>query len=294
MGKQLDRASLVAVADAFMDALAARRPQRLTLSSRMRYTENGVDLALDDGLWASCQGRVPDYGIVVADVLRQEVAQLAMVREAGDTALVGTRLRIERGAAIGEIETIVARRGTGFLQHPDAPWPLRPAFAQPLPDAERVSRADMLDAADGYFRGLEQATDQVTNFHPDAHRIENGNPMTNNPDAENPVLRMGPKAQFATGFSVLISALRERRYLVDEETGVVCAMLFFDHGRHAGALRLADGTERTPPPPFNRPFSFQTFECFKVWGGALREIEAVLAPCPYGMRSGWVRRGAIV
>jgi hypothetical protein len=294
MTSTLDRAALIRIADDFMDALGARKPQRLTLSSAVRYTENGVDLALDDGLWASCQGRDGDYKLFVADVARQEVAQFGRLHEAGDTALVATRLRIEGGIAISEIETIVARRGTSFLQHPDGPMTVRPAFGEALPAEARVSRADMLEAADGYFRGLEQATDQVTNFHADAHRIENGNLMTNNPDAENPVMRMTPKAQFATGFSRLISALRERRYLVDEETGVACAMLFFDHGRYAGGLRMADGSEQTPPPPFNRPFSFQTFECFKVWGGALREIEAILATCPYGMPSGWVRSGAIL
>jgi len=285
MTTNLDRAGLLALGESYLAALTARKPARLTLAHRFRYTENGQDLALGDGLWASCDSEDATGLIAVCDLARQEMIQIARIREAGDRSLVGTRLRFD-GTAICEMETIVARQQGGFLSPPED-WPHRPIFGEAIPDEARADRATMLEAADSYFVGLEQNTDALTNFHPDAHRIENGNIMTSNPDHENPIMRMGPKAQFATGFSAIVTGLRERRFLVDEETGVVCAMLFFDHLLGHREIRRRDGELMKPRAPFNRPFSFQTFECFKVWGGALREIEAVIAACPYGMKSGW-------
>ncbi len=286
MNDILDRTGLASLGAAYLAALTAGAPTQLNVTDHVRYTENGQDLLLGDGLWTSCDRIAATHSIAICDVARQEMIQIARIREAGDRAFVGTRLKFD-GAAISEIETIVARQQGGFLSPPDD-WPYRPIFNEALPADERVSRAAMHDAADGYFVGLEQNSDAPVRFHPEAHRIENGNLMTNNPDAENPVLRMGPKAQFATGFSAIITALRERRYLVDEETGVVCAMLFFDHLLGHREIRRKDGALMQPRAPFNRPFSFQTFECFKIWGGFLREIEAVIAACPYGMKSGWV------
>jgi hypothetical protein len=39
--------------------------------------------------------------------------------------------------------------------------------------------------------------------------------------------------------------------------------------------------------PFDEPFSFQICELFKVRNGKLLRIEALVAPVPYGMPTGW-------
>ncbi len=62
----------------------------------------------------------------------------------------------------------------------------------------------------------------------------------------------------------MVTRVRDRRYLVDEEKQMVFAATFFDH---SGVLRkdtLVDGTTRTIGAPFDRPFTFLIFELFKV------------------------------
>ncbi len=110
---------------------------------------------------------------------------------------------------------------------------------------------------------------------------------TSNPKMGNAISAMNCQEQFHTGFSKFITRLRDRRFLVDEQTGIVFAQLFFDHAGTVKSVPLADGTTMQVPPPFNRPYSFELFEMFKIYGGRIREIEAVLDSVPYGMRSGW-------
>ena len=53
---------------------------------------------------------------------------------------------------------------------------------------------------------------------------------SNNPDAKEVAIPgMDCKAQFDTGFSVIVTDIRERRFLADPVTGFSFAMGYFDH-----------------------------------------------------------------
>jgi len=99
---------------------------------------------------------------------------------------------------------------------------------------------------------------------------------------------MDCKAQFDTGFSVIVTDIRERRFeVVDPVTGLAFGWGYFDHN---GSRDNFDG----PPEPgtnltnaFRQPFSFYIAEVFKVINGDIRQIEAVLTTVPYQMESGW-------
>ncbi|MBN2320578.1 MAG: hypothetical protein JXR49_15980 [Acidobacteria bacterium] len=97
----------------------------------------------------------------------------------------------------------------------------------------------------------------------------------NNPDAaEGAIAEMGCKAQFDTGFSVIVTDIRERRFIADPVTGLSFAMCYFDHD---GAVNEG----------LTQPYSFIIGEIFKIVDGRIRQIEAVLMTVPYGMESGW-------
>lgn len=99
---------------------------------------------------------------------------------------------------------------------------------------------------------------------------------------------MDCKAQFDTGFSVIVTDIRERRFeVVDPVTGLAFGWGYFDHN---GSPENFDG----PPAEgndmanaFRQPFSFYIAEIFKVVDGKIRQIEAVLTTVPYQMESGW-------
>jgi hypothetical protein len=280
-----DRACLRQVGETYLAALAAKDIKRLPLAPRVRFTENGSELALGDGLWGTVEGLL-DYRFFVVDQTSGNVGIFSAVRESGQRALLGVRIKAPDGR-ISEIETLVARRdpGSGFKETKELI--VRPRLTETLPKDRRVSRAQTIAAADSYFVGLDKATDQGVAFAPDCIRHENGTQLTSNPSLGIDIAKLNCKQQFATGFSEFITGLRDRRWIVDDETGVAMSVLFFDHAGTVKKVALKDGTTMEVPYPFNRPYSFELFEAFKIDGGQIHEVEAILTSVPYGMSSGW-------
>jgi hypothetical protein len=61
-----DRACLEGIAEKYLAAMAAHDPARAPIARNTRYTENGVDLPMPDGLWRTAGGIGP-YRLFVAD-----------------------------------------------------------------------------------------------------------------------------------------------------------------------------------------------------------------------------------
>lgn len=284
-GAPCDRACLDGLVDQYFAALVAHNPSRLPLAKSVKYTENGQMLKLGDGMWGPA-GSHGDYRLTFADPEAGQVGCLTVVEENGHPAVVGLRLKVEN-QRISEIEAIVARKAhdawvkpEGLIDHPI----LREALAP----SEQRPRQEMIAITNSYFEGLEQATDKLTPFDPNCTRVENGNITANNPAGPSPIHRMTAGEQFATGFSKFITHIRERRFpVVDEERGLVFAIIFFDHAGTVKTVTLGNGTTFTVPPPYDTPYTFLIGELFKIKDGKICRIEAVLLPVPYGMRSGW-------
>ncbi len=100
---------------------------------------------------------------------------------------------------------------------------------------------------------------------------------------------LGCKDQFDTGFSVIVTDIRERRFeVVDRTRGLAFGWGYFDHdGTPQKFSRTLDHQLVDVPPMFRQPFSFYIAEVFKVMDGKIRQIEAVLAQVPYQMESTW-------
>ncbi len=294
IGAECDQECLVDMMDQYFNALVAHDSGQLTLSNDIKYTENGVTLALSDGLWNTVQAR-PSYRFDIADPVNGEVAALAIINENGNQNNMSVRLRVEN-RRITEIENLVVRNismgGGGdagafvSVQRTE----VLPIFLRVEPEDTRVPRHKLQEAADRYFRGIEsEVTADATPFHPDCQRMENNSWTANSPDGgSNAMAKLDCAAQFDTGFQTIVTNIRARRFpVIDEERQLVYALGFFDHSGTVPAYAEPGGEQRAANGAFAQPFSFIIAEVFKLEDGQIRQVEAVLTTVPYGMPSGW-------
>jgi hypothetical protein len=297
-----DRGCLEGFVDRYLDALVRHDPRAVPIAATARYTENGQGLVVGDGLWRSVKAK-GQYRLVVSDIDAQQVAFIGTLEEhnadptLGTPALVALRLKIA-GNEITEIEQFIARNADA-AQRVEALGRPHPLFAQPIPQAERMARADLVATADKYFTGMQQNDGKGDYpFAPDCNRIENGMQTTNRPTpagetrpapatATSYSAQWSCREQFESGLLHFVTRIRDRRYVaVDEERGLVFAFVFFDH--QAGDTRnftTPNGRKVTAGPA--QPWTWYIAELFKVEKGQLRQIEAALERVPYGMTSGW-------
>ncbi len=296
--RNCDRQCLVGVMDAYLAAAKAHDASTLPLHVSVKYTENGQRLNIGDGLWRTfTQG--PLYRLDVVDEEAGQIAMLGILEENGNRNFFSTRIAVEenarmgRGLEITEIENLVVRNVQGGRPATMA-MDRTAQFNQTVPEGQRLDRGELIRIADSYFTGLD--TDESGEFVPFAdtcRRIENGGIMANAPNpaevapGSGAMQRMGCKAQFDTGFSVIVTDIRERRFpVVDREKGLVYALGFFDHDGAVGQYNNASGPAEVTGP-LRQPFSFMIAEVFQVRDARIDQIEAVLTTVPYKMESGW-------
>jgi len=280
------------------NVLAALASRQTTPLAGARYTENGIELPVGEGLWATADAIGP-YRHAFRDEATGQAAAFVTVTEGSTRSILALRVKAQ-GERVSEIEAVVARPplfgGVGGFGDgpaeldasggPDARW-----FDDPGP---RASREDLRRVADAYFTGLERNDGHGDYpFADDCIRIENGFRTTNVPPTggprETPYIEafraLGAKQQFETGFFRFVTRIRERRFpVIDEPRGVVFAFAFFDHDGTVRDYRLADGT---PRKGIDRPFSWMIAEAFRIERGLFTRIEALMTEVPYGMGSGW-------
>jgi hypothetical protein len=286
-----DRNCLDSMVDNYIVAMVAHDPGRLPLARHVRFTENGVELRLGDGLWATASAP-GHYKLYVPDPEDGEVGFYGTVFENGTPVLLALRLKVDYGL-ISEIETIVARPSLlGPSSFPSAGKTLeekghpRSQFTQDIPEGQRMSRADLVRVANAYFTGLGGNTGHDdAPFWPSCERWENGTQTTNRPRSGRngfDVVALGCAAQQETGFFSFVTGIRDRRFpIVDRQRGLVMSFAFFDHQGALKTIHLANG--QTVPSPVKAPLSFEISELFQIHGGKIDQIEAVLDTVPYGM-----------
>jgi hypothetical protein len=283
--KPCDRACMGRIVDQYLAAMLAHNYSRLPLAKNARYTENGQDLKMNDGMWQVATA-IGDKKLCFADPKTGQIGYRGIVEENGRKQIVMTRIKVEK-QKISEIEALVLRGGS--FNNPDG-LEDHPIFIEPLPPGDQPTRTELISIANSYFEGLEKKTGDITPFDPGCTRVENGTITANNPKPTIfPFHKQTCGEQFKIpGFSAIITKVRERRFpIVDEERGLVFATAFFDH---AGLpeVKLPDGTIRKiEGPPFNAPYCFMIGELFKIKNRQINRIEAIVIEVPYGMPSGW-------
>jgi hypothetical protein len=295
--KPCDRACLRAVAEVYLQAMVAHDPTKAPLARNARYTENGVELYLPDGLWRTLD-KVGTYRLAVPDPDGHAIGFFAKGLENGAPVLIGTRLRV-MNHQITEMESVVARLsstqgGSSFGTPKDASIDGQPRaqFLTDLPPSARRTPAQLGAIVNGYFTGLEGNTgDKPPAFAADCHRLENETPTTNNPVAPGATPGAGnlPCAKaFGLGYYHEDTRLRNRRILaVDTERGLVYAGVFFDHDATVRSYKLKDGREAKVKN--TGPWTWMIQELFQINAdGKISQVEAALLSVPYGMRPNWV------
>jgi hypothetical protein len=282
-----DRACLYDIAGRYVDALVNHDISRAPLARAMKFTENGVQMQLPDGLWNTISA-VRGYDLKIADPRAGQVAVIDVVEEHGVPGIVALRFNVEN-REITEVESVLSRKidtspfpVTDGLTQPDPVW------AEDVPANRRNQRERMISVADGYFDTLQLNDGTLfAQFTDDCNRVENGLLTTNNPNIPNyDVAKMGCADQFRLGQYIYDDRLRDRRYpLVDEEKGIVLAAGFMDHTGKVYDFEWTDGTKQRSI--FFYPHSFIYLELFKVENNAIRRVESVFASMPYNMPSVW-------
>jgi len=173
-----DRQCLEGLVDRYLDALVRHDPGAVPLAAAARYTENGQRLDVGDGLWRSVKAK-GKYRLVVADTEAQQVAYIGTLEEnnadrlLGTPALIALRLKLVAGE-ITEIEQFITRSVDAAKRVETLGRP-HPSFAEAVPAAERISRADLVATANKYFTGMQQNDGEGDYpFADDCNRIENG------------------------------------------------------------------------------------------------------------------------
>ena len=308
-----DRACLEGLAESYLDAAIDNDPGRLPLAENVRFTENAQRLEIGDGLWNTMKEK-GHYRLFVTDEEAGNVAVIATIYEdhqdpADRTpAIIALRLKV-RADLITEVEQFVVRDldflGPSTPDQPNAVERLErlgnphPVYSEVIPEAQRMSREDLIITANKYFSGM-QLNDGKGDypFTEDCERLENGMQSTNMPTPEGET-RPDPATaemysgqwscleQFQSGLLHFVNRIRDRRFVsVDRERGIVFAFGFFDHsGGATRTYQIPSGRTITAGPV--QPWTWQLAELFKIENGKIRRIEAILERCPYGMNSGW-------
>lgn len=281
-----DRDCLKGFTDRYLAAMVAHDPAKALLGADVRITENGQALDAGDGLWATIDS-LGAYKLYFDDVDAGQAGFMGVVDENGHADILSLRLRVRDGRIV-EAEEVVSRPGPEGISKPEG-LAAKPIFDAPLPVDERRPRAEMIATVRSYLDALIDAQPHPEIFTADCTRIEDGVVTANNPSGD----RMGKLTcgeQLATGVSRRLSRIRDARFpLVDPERGLVHLVMVFDHTgvRRPVTVHYADGTTQQIDPRSESPFSYLCSEVFKVEGGRVRQIEAVVVPAAYGTPSGW-------
>lgn len=298
-----DRSCLVAVADVYLAALAARDPGAAPLSDAIVFVENVARMAPGEGLWAAATAEgSSSYRIYVPDPVAGTIGIMAVVdRRTPDgtaPALLAARLEVENGQ-ITEAEHLVSEvpleADPGNLRAP------RPALAAGVPESDRMPREVLVAIAASYYDALDASDGTLAPFAEDCERLENGM-ITAGPglapapfdsvDVDGrsppPVPRDCTGQMSSRRFAYIDSIDNRRIFAVDPEQGLVMGLSHFRQSMSRGPhlMIAADGSE-VMWDERREPYDLPAAHVFKITGGEIHEVEAIGIFVPYGSPTGW-------
>jgi hypothetical protein len=266
VAKDRDRACLGDLVTQYLKDMVAHNPDALPVTPNVRFTENGEVMKLGDGLWRTASG-LGTYRLDILDVTGHTAATQAVVLEDGDKpVLFALRLK-ERDGKISQIETMVSRNDKSSLIFDPTGYQKgneQMAFVPPASEIE--SRAEAIKIAMKYPQGLKVGSFvQVdTPFALDAYRIENGIHTAGAGCA-----RAGCE-NIKTQKIIQHPGIHARVAAVDAHLGIVLLYLNFGNTKQYGPGR-----------------ALVTFEAFKIYGGQIHAVNAVLRMASTSASSGW-------
>jgi len=299
-----DRQCLADLMQQYIGALANNDPTALPFAEEVKFTENSAAtvelLEVGEGLWENATGGPTDFQIYAADPEAQAAACLVVMRESDKDILLGARIKLENGE-ITEAEHLVVRGGMSKMPFSEMPnlQKARPGFSEDIPEAERMSREDLLRIGLSYYDALTSEDGTRAPFAPECERRENGMttaggtppaPKKEAPEGAMPTGGFGGiprdcEGQLSAAVFSYITEIKPRMVVADVQKGLSVGFSMF---RHDGTRRLPPDAE---PGTDNKTqwgqFNLAALHIYKIRNGKLYEIEAPGATLPYGTKSGW-------
>ena len=255
MAAACDRACLTGFNDAYLAALTANDASQLDTADSVRFTENGKELKLTEGLWALARSLGP-YRQDMAEVPAGQTAGFVSLKDDKGDVLLAFRLKVVEDK-VTEIETTVCRTGEATFFSPGSLMH-NPLYDKEVEPSARMSREEMTKIVDSYFNGIETSDGSAIPFADTARRNENGT-----------VTGMGTGLKNVAMFSYIDKI--DRRYaLVDEERGNVLPWVLF---------QIPNGITGSR--------TLHLAELFKVEGGKIMDVQAIMVNQPLGTPGGW-------
>lgn len=336
-----DRACLTGLADQMVQAILANDGSHLPLTKDFRYTENGQTLKIGDGLWGTLSAYagqnvalVPaasdlDYHVSAVDPARGEIGYVVEIDENGTQGVLILRLKTQ-GKQIAEAEAIAVREefggdrgGTVTLFQPRLLLAMDGELVQAADPiftartASAVSTGAMVQAANRYFDAIESSRSKGVPFAADCLRRDNGVQTTGRSDAKpldpkTPGFRpfaLSCAAQIDSGFYGYVGKVRDRRFLVDAENGLLLSLEMVDIPGTTSTFNVPGVGKVSYPGPRKEPLKkpVEQFEAaafganmispstahsatlFKFVNGNIARIDSFARGAPYGMRPGWTK-----
>jgi hypothetical protein len=276
-----DKACLEGIAAAYVAAYLKHDVTLAPFAPHVRYSENSAEMRFPDGTWDTVTKQV-DTPLVLSDPATGQIGIYTSVLQRQTQGFLAVRLRV-RNRHITEVEQVIATRrnvsappvpmGDALQYHRD------PALRAAVPDAQRLSRAQIRQLANGYFSTLQYNTGEIrgTRFAPGAVRHENGIPYSD--------LEKG----FKSGRYRYNNRVRDRDcFLVDEERGFTMCRGFIDHKGVLDDYTMTDGT--AAKSNYQEPQTWGFLESFKVTQDGIVAVEATFSAVPYYLRSPWTKK----
>ena len=311
-GSACGEACLKGYMDGYLDALAKHAPGKVPVAKGYRYTENGAQIDLGEGLWATFNS----WGKYRHDVFDTDtggvVSYLSLTEnhEIPFDDLLEVRLKVV-GGKITEIETVVNRHAAGAKNLPatDPEW--NRIMERVEPAKTRLTRAQLIKGAIGYMRAVAFHNGDLAPFAESCIRLENGNITAIGPN-DTPPVNMGsgpPGADLAaaakgpekpqlmgTGCGKqlaymsysFITGYEDAHFpVVDVKRQIVFAT--FDFMRRGDVESWSYKGNKFPMPQGMRePNEILNTEYFKYVDGKISRVEAVFTgPQAYRRGTGW-------
>ena len=279
--KSCNKACLEHIGTQYRTAYLAHDRKRAPFAAHVRFTENNIEMQLPDGTWDTVTREVGP-ALTISDPATGNVGIYTTILQNDTPGFLAIRLKVSQGK-ITEVEHVISTRRN--LSSPPTPiGPIEgfshdPDLARPVIPPERMSRADLIRIANGYFSTLENNNGEIrgTAFAPSATRFENGMKFPN--------IEQG----FKSARYRFNERVRDRDFfLVDEVRGIVMARGYIDHKGRLDTYTLTDGTPQKSV--FREPQTWGLLEMFKIKSGRITGIEATFVQTPYYMRSPWSKK----
>jgi hypothetical protein len=219
-GNPCTRENLKSTVDKYLAALAAHNPSQLSIDPKVKFTENGVELEVGKGLWATAEKALLKRSAV--DTMTCGTVTQTILEENNRPIIFGFRLKLNSGN-ITEIEHVIAREKEfaftpkGILDTADQDWEgiLKPS--------ERNSRMAMTTAAVDYFDMFGDDPVVSTPFASPCDRWENGMQTTKGGAFQGKIYP--PHSCTPKGLGLIMKHPPRRVPVVDMEAGIVVAFL---------------------------------------------------------------------